>query len=469
LLTRTGASLRIDATGPDAVMINHDANYTLMLSNQSSIGAEGVFVRVVVPAWVDVTLADATLGTTQLRSGEPGGQHLVWSVSELAAGARESLKITVIPRENRPFHLAVDWTQRPAATVAEVFVQQPQLEMGVSGPREIQFGETAVYTIRLANPGTGPANNVSVDFVYGGERLPSKQIGELAAGEQTEIRVELTARQAGALRVAAGAVADGGLRAEAAEDVLVRRAKLELEVTGLPVKFAGSVASYEIRVRNTGDATATDVATEVLLPAGATYIPRDQDIKVAGDRLTRQLGTIAPGSERVLQIACQLMTAGDNRLEAKASGAKELSASNSFVTQVKALADLKLVVNDPQGPVAVGDDAAYELTIVNRGTEAARDVYVVAQFSEGIEPAESAGAVARTVPGQVLFHPIPKIEPGSQVRLKITARADRPGNHRFRAEVKCTEPADTILVAEESTYFFGDDLSAGSRTGDRRE
>jgi hypothetical protein len=63
------------------------------------------------------------------------------------------------------------------------------------------------------------------------------------------------------------------------------------------------------------------------------------------------------------------------------------------------------------------------------------------------------------VPGQVLFNPIGRIDPGDQIKLKIVARADRPGNHRFRAEVKCTDP-ETLLVGEESTYFFGDDLTA---------
>ena len=40
-------------------------------------------------------------------------------------------------------------------------------------------------------------------------------------------------------------------------------------------------------------------------------------------------------------------------------------------SSLEALADLKLVVNDPQGPVPVGKEATYEIHIINRGTKAA--------------------------------------------------------------------------------------------------
>jgi hypothetical protein len=53
---------------------------------------------------------------------------------------------------------------------------------------------------------------------------------------------------------------------------------------------------------------------------------------------------------------------------------------------------------------------------------------------------------------------IPRIGPGEQLKLTIVAEADRAGNHRFRVETTSTDP-DTRLVAEESTYYFGDDLA----------
>jgi hypothetical protein len=125
----------------------------------------------------------------------------------------------------------------------------------------------------------------------------------------------------------------------------------------------------------------------------------------------------------------------------------------SFVTEVKALADLKLVVNDPPGPLPIGEQASFEVRILNRGTKAAENVNVIAQFSEGIEPVEAVGSPANIVPGQVVFQPIRELAPGAELVLKVVARAERAGVHRFRAEITCGD-SETRLAAEESTYFF---------------
>ena len=39
------------------------------------------------------------------------------------------------------------------------------------------------------------------------------------------------------------------------------------------------------------------------------------------------------------------------------------------MTTVEAIADLKLVINDPQGPVQIGTDMVYEIQVLNRGSK----------------------------------------------------------------------------------------------------
>ena len=158
----------------------------------------------------------------------------------------------------------------------------------------------------------------------------------------------------------------------------------------------------------------------------------------------------------MIGIQCQLMMAGENRIDAVVKSDGGLEKSASFTTHVKALADLKLTVSDPRGPTALGVDAIYEVHIVNQGTKAAERIKIVAQFSEGVEPIQADGGAADIIPGQVLFHPIARIEPGDEVVLRIIARADKAGNHRFRAELTAGDP-DTRLIAEESTYYFDEE------------
>ena len=55
------------------------------------------------------------------------------------------------------------------------------------------------------------------------------------------------------------------------------------------------------------------------------------------------------------------------------------------------------------------------------------------------------------------------IPAGGEVTVKITARAGKGGNLRFRAELNCSKP-ETKLVAEESTRFYGTAARSLSRS-----
>jgi len=120
-------------------------------------------------------------------------------------------------------------------------------------------------------------------------------------------------------------------------------------------------------------------------------------------------------------------------------------------------------VEDPPRPVPVGKDGLYQLIIENRGSKAATDVRVVGFFSEGIEPIAAKGIPHRVLPGQVVFEPISKIEPGERIVLEIQARAHKPGNHVFRAELRCPS-SDIRLAAEETTRFY--DATIAERPAD---
>lgn len=455
LINSVGPQLRVETTGPRSIKIGKPAEYHVTVENLGAVAANEIYVRITLPAWVEVKTDNVTSGSTQKQAEDPGQQKVIWTVDQVAPQSRQTLKLTALPTSNRPFDLLVDWTLRPITGMAQIEVQQPRLELAVFGPKDVLYGDSAVYTIQLTNPGTGAADNVALEFSYGAQRLEKKIIGLIAAGQQNEVNVELTAQQAGQLRVAAVATADGGLRAEANEDILVRRAALEVGVVGSSLKFAGGVATYKVRVKNTGNATANGVMASIALPPGAKLLGAEQS---ESGTILQDVGALIPGGERTLGIQCQLMTPGDNRIDAVVKSESGLEKSASFTTRVEALADLKLTVSDPRGPTPLGTDAVYEVHVINRGTKAAERIKIIAQFSEGVEPLEASGGVAEIVPGQVLFQPISRIEPGAEVVLKIIARADAVGNHRFRAELTAADP-DTRLIAEETTYFFGEEAT----------
>jgi len=463
-LTSTGPAIRVETIGPKSVAVGQEATYTIRLANAGAEAAREMNVTVDLPAWVQVVAGDVSVGRTDQENGTGTVGRIVWSIDALAARATEEFQLTVVPRDSRTFSLDVNWRFAPPPTSATVEVLEPQLQVAVLGPDDVLFGKPTTYKIVLSNPGTGRAEHVAVSLAPlspgGGERS-MQQVGGLDAGETRELQIEVTPRDQGGLTLQVEATADGELRTEAARQVRVRRPELQLAAKGPALKYAGTSATYQVSVVNAGDAAAENVQVDLRLPAGAKYVGGVASARVSSRGITWSLGRLAAGGNQTFDVQCEMQVAGDVKLEVSAEADGGLAASQVVATRVEAIADVKLTVRDPQGPKAVGADAVYELTIVNRGSKEARGISAVVQFSEGIEPVSADGHQAEVVPGQVVFATIDRLEPGQEKTLRVTARAQTAGNHVFRCEVRCTEP-ETRRVSEGTTRFFQADGPAGA-------
>ena len=118
----------------------------------------------------------------------------MWSTDTIAAGGSEQLNLTLKPSDSRPFDWSVDLSLRRTSAVTQIAVQRPELAVALFGPKDMQYGRTGVFAVQLTNPGTGDAEDVVVEFMYGDRHLEPKQIGRLPAGEQTQIEVEPSTR-----------------------------------------------------------------------------------------------------------------------------------------------------------------------------------------------------------------------------------------------------------------------------------
>jgi len=136
----------------------------------------------------------------------------------------------------------------------------------------------------------------------------------------------------------------------------------------------------------------------------------------------------------------------------QAGSDRNLVLESKITTRVEAIADLELSVKEPQAPAPVGTPVVYEIQVVNRGSKAAENVRVVAQFSEGIEPLKIEGHTGRIVPGQAVFDSLPQIGPKQTLILKVICQASNGGVHRFRAAVQSPDSQEDLLE-EGSTRF----------------
>jgi len=469
LIDHKSPLLTAETIGPRKIVLGKEAAYEVLLQNSGDLAAEEVTVTVTLPDWAEVAGASASTG--EVRPLERDHRDPCrWKLGRIEAHSKEKLALKIIPRQSKPFELAVHWDFKQAPSQAMIEVQEPKLTIRLDGPREVLFGKREVFKLKLGNSGNGAAENVLLTLMplNASDTHPiTHRLGTISSGDERSIEIELTARQAGNITINVEASGDGGAHADLAERVLVRRAALQVDVEGPTVQYVGTPANYKIHVRNPGDALAKNVKLTAKLPTGMKFVSGSDkaisETAVEGGKVRWTLAQLPPGEQRELEMKCTLALSGANRLEITLAADDDLVAAAELTTRVEAMAELRLEVKDPEGPVPVGFDTTYELHVRNRGTKAAENVEVMAYFSSGVEPVSADGQPNHLSPGQVVFDLIPAIPPAAEIVLKVKVKAEAAGNHVFRAEVHC-KAMGIRLVREEVTHYYQDGPSLQQAT-----
>ncbi|MEM1226891.1 MAG: hypothetical protein AAGJ40_14435 [Planctomycetota bacterium] len=457
--------IRIVTAGPRQIMIRQTHAYEIRAENRGSIDASGLIVRAHVPDWADVVGHQSSAGKV---AGDTSGstRTLVWNIDQLAAGQSQSMFVRLKAARSGTHDVNVDWTLAPQEDRVQVHVAEPQLAITIDGPEEVVFGESKTYTIRVLNPGDGIAPAVVFTLSPNSSTPQSQRIGDIPAGKEAQFEVELTAQDLGELKIHGLAVGDLELNAEADKTVRVLAANLEATLSGPELKYQNTEGMYQLELTNRGTTASDDVVAMLTLPMGVTYLGGMEGASLTGDQLRWEVASLGPGASKSYQFNVMMDATGNQEFVFDCKGSAAGQTSVALVTNVEAIADLVLSINDPTAPAPIGEDVEYEITIRNRGSKPATDVRAIAQFSHGIEPVAIRGHQGKVITGQVLIEPIQRIEAGQDVRMTIVARAEDGGHHRFRTEVRS---GDTMLVAEEATHYMNARNERISRRSDAGE
>ena len=450
-----GPIIELETAGSSKAIVGQESTYQIRVMNRGGAPAEQVVLTVEIPNWIDVLQPEMSAGTTSIVP-RPNSDILefVWKIAKVDAKTKEELVLHLIPRQRETVDLKIRYDFRKPLAVAKIVVQEPTLEMDLQGPSEVLWGSKVSYKLRVRNTGNGDAENVKLELLQTGSDMQSCVLSILEAGKEQIIDVEVWTGKQDHVDINIQATGPYDLTATAMKRITVLRPELNVLVEAPEMLFVGNPAEYTVRVRNVGNATAKGVELAATIPLGAKHVSNS-----GGGRLTLQnqviwnVEAIPGGGEFVTTVVCEMKREGNCKLEASANDKSGLLASGFGSVNVEAITDLKMQLENPQGPVEVGQEAVFVIQVSNRGTKTAEDVEVIASFAQGIEPFAIEGGNGTMSDGQVFFDKIPAISAGQTLTLKVKGRADRPGNHRVRAEVIC-QAANAHLVYEQATYFF---------------
>jgi uncharacterized repeat protein (TIGR01451 family) len=199
--------------------------------------------------------------------------------------------------------------------------------------------------------------------------------------------------------------------------------KLACSKTGPEQVATGQEFTYNIRVNNPGNAPAKEVVLTDTLPEGLAYVSSNPEGRVSGQTVTWNLGDIEAGGSKSGSVTVRATRTGTFTNTAQARSAEGLTTQCQAVTETTAP---RLVVAK-RGPeeVLICDEINYTITIRNDGDAAATNVKVVDQLPEGLT---TDGEQQKT-------WNLGTIESGQSKQVRLTAKAERPGEYDNRINV----------------------------------
>ena len=460
------AILEVEMNGPKKRIIGQESPYQFTITNRGGAVAEQVVLAVELPIWAEIQSFDPKVGATSVEEKNPETNLVLWTIDRLEASESQQLVLHLIPRQRKTLTMSWDYNFKQPVAQMSVDVLEPKLDMSLEGPFEMMWGTEEEFRLRIQNTGNGDAEDIHLTLLAS-ESEPGESetvpMGTLKAGQEKILTVSAFAKQQEKLEISVQATAPFGLQAEAKRTVKILRPKLTTIVEAPEMQFVGNQSEYRIVVQNTGTASAQNVEIKALIPSNAKYISHQGNGRVLPSLQNQVLwtvDTIPVGEEFACSVVCEMKKEGSCQVDVSATEKTGLNATAVAQTQVDAIADLALRIENPQGPIEVGKIAYHTITVTNRGSKPAENVEVIAAFADGVSPVGVEGGKATInenslgeTGGQVFFDKIPVVGPRQSIVLKIKAKSDVSGKQKIRVEMNC--PAtDTHLIHEESTHYY---------------
>jgi uncharacterized repeat protein (TIGR01451 family) len=450
---RQEAGVSIEWGGLPVAKVGQVGDYTLNVRNTSNVPVTSVVVKVKMPAGLSVE-------ATEPRHATDGGM-LTWDLGTMTA--RQERVVTMKIKADAKGDLTpVAWVSFTGACAMKLKIREPKLVVKVQAPEKVMVGDTAQFTLQVANPGDGSADAVKVHATLSegleharGNKIDF-EIGSLAAGESRNVTLLCATRVGGAQKVDVTAEADAGLKASDACALNVIMPRLDLKLVGPSLRYLDRKARYKLMVTNPGDAAATNVTVADIVPAGFKVLAASHGGR--HDSQTRSvswfLGEVAPGQTREVEMEVQAISTGVHHHKATAVGARGLRAESELTTKVEGVAAMLVELVDTDDPIESTAETSYEVRITNTGSKTETGIKLVATIPDKMQFKNATGPVRYREEGKtVVFETIEKLAPRADAIFRINCKALEQGNVRFKIQVTSDNLTDPVVKMEPTVIY----------------
>ena len=252
---RRTSTVLVEQLLPQEARLNRPYDYRICVTNLTDAPLAGVTVRERLPE-------NFTISKSQPEAkGENG--WTTYAVGELPPLGSRTIEVSGVPKAEGKLNtcLAVDYKPTLCAS-ADVI--NPVLKLTKEGPKDADICEGIRYRYVVSNTGTGTEHDVVIEdqlpegvTTDDGKRTISIRVGDVPQSTSKEFNVRVKAVRTGQYASAAVAKSPGGGEVKSEEvSTLVRQPKLDVAVSGPEKEYINKTATYQVSVKNNGDAPA---------------------------------------------------------------------------------------------------------------------------------------------------------------------------------------------------------------------
>lgn len=354
--------------------------------------------------------------------------------------------------------------------------QAPSLTVEKIAPREIQLNQPADFQIVVRNTGRVPANQVQVfDQIPQGTQLlqadpqPQREpnglvrwnLGTIRPGQEKRVKLQLRPNRTGEI----GSVAHVTFATQASMRTLVTKPVLTIRHTGPPKVLIGDNVTLEIVVENRGDGPANGVIIQEDVPEQLAFPNGFRELEY-------EIGTLAPGQSRKINLSLKAVKSGRLRNVLFASADGGLKEQHSIEMEVVA----PQLVTAGSGPSRryLRRQATHSFSVENRGTANATNVELTARLPRGLRFVAANNRGQYDSNAHAVYWSLAELTPGVAANVELTTMPIEAGDQAidFDASADLDQKSKTskrLLVEHLIDVFFDiddqvDPIEIGSST-----
>lgn len=342
------------------------------------------------------------------------------------------------------------------------------------GPVQIKVGQPFVYELVARNVGSTTAGNVVVrDKFQPGMKVSGVDpkgipepdgilwnLGDLEPRQERRIRIEMVAERKGEVFCNATVTAT----TTATAHFRVCEPKLVVKQSSPETAMIGDPVAVTIAISNPGDGPADNIMIRSNLSDGLKH--------EKGSEFHYELGSLAAGETRTVQIVCAATKGGTHSVTTTATAAGGLESSAESATQVTE-PKLEVVLSGPKLRY-LDRTATYTAVVTNPGDAVANNVKISVNMPDGFKFAGASGGGRHDFTSRSVEWFIGTIGPGETKEVSYKCMAIQTGHHQhtvaamgergLKAESKVETSVEGIAAVLLEVVDIDDPVEVGADT-----